>query len=73
MVTERLLGKTSNRKENHWHNNLENRLAGKRKMCDLNVNLDDNLECLSPLSLEILDEEDSDDTSDSSSDSEAYS
>ncbi|KAG4935765.1 hypothetical protein AAZX31_18G112300 [Glycine max] len=66
----RLPGRTNNKREIQWHNNSENRLAGKRKMYDL----DDNLECSSwPLLTETLDEEDSDETSDSSSDSETYS
>lgn len=70
---ETLPGRTNYAKENHSHVNTKNQLAGKRKMCDPNVNLDDDFKFTWPLMTETLEEEDSDETSDSSSDSETYS
>ncbi|WVZ25931.1 hypothetical protein V8G54_004475, partial [Vigna mungo] len=54
-------------RENHCNN------SGKRKLCDRNVNLADNLEYCPPTLTKGSDEEDSYETSNTSSDSETYS
>ncbi|QCD82494.1 uncharacterized protein LOC114177921 [Vigna unguiculata] len=54
---------SNKRRENNCNN------SGKRKLCDLNVNLADNLEYWLPTLTKGSDEEDSDETSDTSSDS----
>ncbi|CAJ1939841.1 unnamed protein product [Sphenostylis stenocarpa] len=65
--TKRSPERPNKKRKNHWNN------SGKRKMCDCNVNLEDNLEYCWPSLTKCLDEEDSDEASYSSSDSESYS